>query len=179
MGLPSSNICRAAAPIVILQEVQKCSNNYRVHQINKQTTNQRNNKECAWGRTVLFVQGLHVCHCGRNSAEAKAALTGGMIAASKFLPIIGKVTKIAKTAIRIIWAKRRSRSGRARSTSLQSFIVIIDSAKKIRREMLLIIASSGSFRSNFSLLSAIFLKIAAAVIAPTEAGNSTPVCFKR
>ena len=77
MGLPSSNICRAAAPIVILQEVQKCSNNYRVHQINKQTTNQRNNKECAWGRTVLFVQGLHVCHCGRNSAEAKAALTGG------------------------------------------------------------------------------------------------------
>ena len=86
-----------------------------------------------------------------------------------------KVTKIPKMAMSTIWASRMTIIGSARSINCHSFMVIMERARNISREMLEIMASSGSFKSSFSLWSAIFLRIAAAVMAPTEAGNSTPV----
>ena len=110
-----------------------------------------------------------------TAPRPKPACPTVITAASKFLPMIRKVTKIPKRVISTICAPRITSIGKARSMSCQSFIVIMDSARKISREMLEIMDSSGSFRSILSVWSAIFRRIAAATMAPTEAGKSSPV----
>ena len=64
-----------------------------------------------------------------------------MTAASKFLPMKRKVTKIPKMAMSTIWASRMTIIGSARSINCHSFMVIMERARNISREMLEIMAS--------------------------------------
>jgi len=82
-----------------------------------------------------------------------------IIAASYVLPINLNVTNIAKRNIITVCASNNIIIGIAKSANCHNLSVIIDSAKKISNEMLLIMDISFSLSLNLVVLSAIFLII--------------------
>ena len=85
-----------------------------------------------------------------TAPRPKPVIPTVITAASKFLPINRKLTKIPYRVIKIIWASRIMNMGTARSISFHSSMVIMERARNTSRDILEMMDSSGSFRSSLS-----------------------------